>query len=459
MDPPRGLGGQRARVSVDTESQAFGAALRGTIASVFTNEESWRGLDLDAKTLDRISPRRLLEILADLSPEVSSALWSFLRLCNPGWTATAMRPTGKLPSTGAHQKALDDFLAVLKARHGSVDVLIGRLYLAAFLRGAFMAELVLDKSARMPLDLATPDPASARFRQEQDDDLGIVWQLGQWIGGQFVALDRETIRYVPVDPLPGRPEGRAIAAPALFPALFLLAMLHDLRRVVQQQGYPRIDLSIDLEKLAASMPPDAASDPETFKSWVNAIIAEVQTVYASLEPSDAYIHADIIGVNRPVGTLDSSSLGAVEPLIQSLERMLVRGLKTIPLLFGLDTAGSDTNASRSWEIHVAGIKAIQHLCEGLLEHLFTLALQAQGIPAVVQWRFAELRAAEMIRDAQAEGLQIKNAKDKYLAGWIDQDTASNEITGSDADVPEPRAANTPAAGVGALEGVDPGAMQ
>jgi len=428
----------RARATVDTESQAFDALLSSAVMGPISSEDTWSGFDLDARTLSRMSPTRLLELLADLSPEVSKALWDFLRFCNPGFTPTAMRPSGKMAGTAAHQQALDDFLATLKERYGSLDIIIGRLFMSAFLRGALFAELVLNKAGTQPLDIATPDPATARWKRQNDPDLGTVFQLGQWQNGQFVALDRPTIRYLPIDPFPGHPEGRAIAAPALFSAVFLLAMLHDIRRVVQQQGWPRLDIAIDLEKLAASMPAQARNDPEVFKTWVNEIIAEVERIYCGLEPDDAYIHASFITVNRPVGTVDSSSLGAVGGVIDALERMITRALKSMPLLMATNQTGTETQSNREWEIHVAGIKAIQHLAEGLLEHLCTLALRAQGIPAVVQWRFAELRAAEMMRDAQTEGQQIKNEREKYAAGWTSQDEASQAITGHDADEEQPR---------------------
>lgn len=453
---PQGLGGTRARLTVDTENQVFTSLLTATVMGGLSSEEEWAGFDLDARTLCRMTPTRLLELLADLSPEVSKALWDFLRMCNPGYEAFAMRPSGKVKAGGSHQAALDAFLMTLKERYGAVDVIIGRLFLGAWMRGGLMAELVLDNAGRMPIDIATPDPASARWRQVKDDERGIIWQLGQWQYGQWVALDYDTVRYIPIDPLPARPEGRAIAAPTLFPAVFLLAMLHDIRRVVQQQGYPRLDLSVALEKLAASMPTQAANDPETFKAWVQAIISEVETVYAALQPDDAYIHADIITVNRPVGAIDSSSLGAVDQLITVLERMLIRASKSIPLLFGVTDGVSEANANRQWEMHAAGIKAIQHLCESLLEHLLTLALRAQGIPAIVQWRFAELRAAEMFRDAQTEAQQISNERNKYQAGWTAQNEASQTITGHDADSPEPRGAS---GGIGVVANPDPGALK
>lgn len=444
----------RARVSVDTEAQTFGALLTAAVVGPISADDTWSAFDLDTRTLARMSPTRLLELLADLSPEVSRELWNFLRMCNPGFTATAMRPSGKMAGTAAHQAALDSFLMTLKTRYGSLDVIIGRLFTGAFLRGALMAELVLSNDARTPLDIATPDPATARWRQRADPELGTVYDLGQWQGGQFVLLaDRDTIRYLPVDPFPGHPEGRAIAGPALFTAVFLLAMLHDIRRVVQQQGYPRIDVVINLEKVIASYRQSGRPQtPEGLVSWVQAAVRDVEAAYAGLQPDDAYIHTDDIEVNRPVGTVDSSSLGAVSGIIEALERMLVRALKSMPLLLATNQTGTETQSNREWEVYAAGIKAIQHLCEGLLEHLFTLALRAQGIPAVVQWRFAELRAAELLRDAQSEQLQLANTVTKYTQGYISQDEASQMAVGHAPDVDTPRSsagAGAPAAiGVG-----------
>jgi hypothetical protein len=453
--PIRGLS-TRARTTVDSEAQAFGALLSSAVSAPLSSDELWSGEALDSQTLSRMSPTRLLEILVDLSPEVSKGLWDFLRMSNPGFEAFAMRPSGKVKAGGAHQKALDDFLAVLKQRYTSIDVIIHRLFIGAWMRGGLFAELVLDKTGRAPLDIATPDPATARWKQIDDPELGQVYQLGQWQGGQFVTLDSDTVRYVPIDPLPGHPEGRAIAAPTLFTATFMLAMLHDIRRVVQQQGWPRLDISVDIEAMASAMPAGARTDPNVFKSWVEATIDEVTSVYSCLQPDDAYTHASFIAVNRPVGAVDSSSLGAVDGLIEALERMLVRALKTIPLLFGVTDGVSEANATRQWEMYVAGIKAIQHLAEGLLEHLCTLALRAQGIPAVVQWRFAELRAAEMLRDAQTESMQIANERAKYDAGWTGQDEASMAVTGHDAEEDAPRSSSS---GVSVDANPDPGGLK
>lgn len=431
----RQLAGGRA--SIDKSDDVFGGFL--TVEPPPDHESRWRVQDLDTKTLNKISPAELLNLLVDLSPEISGGLWNFLRLSNPGFELRVLRPGSEDVEHAQGKAALDEFINVLDDEYGSFDIVLNRLFLGAFMRGAFMAELVLDGNGREPVDLATPDPASARFRKVRDEVRGVRWQLGQWQGGQFVDLDRETVRYVPIDPLPGVPYGRPLVSPALFTALFLIGILHDLRRVVSQQGYPRIDIAVVTERLREIMPGDLESDPEKMREWVTGIVEEIQEVYSDLEPDDAYVHLDLAEVNRPVGTVDSQSLGAIDSLIRALERMAARGLKQMPLLLGIHDATTETNANRQWEIQIAGIKSLQHLAETMLERLFRLALQAQGIQAEVVFRFAEVRVAELLRDAQVEQLQIDNASKKYQAGWISQDEASEEITGHPADVPEPRA--------------------
>jgi hypothetical protein len=423
---PSGRALAGGRLSLDNETGWFESGL--TVLAPMSADAYWRDGGLDASTFDLASPAKILELLADLSPDVSRALWDFLRLYNPGWEAKAYRPGGKEQDKQA-QAALDAFIATLADLHGSFDVVLNRLGIGAFLRGAFCAELVLNKTGRIPVDLATPDPGAVRFRRVTDPERGPVWQPGQWHGGEWVALDRITVRYVPVDPLPGSPYGRALASPAIFPTLFLIGLLHDLRRVVAQQGYPRLDLEISIEKLKEAMPADLESDADKMKAWIDATTDDIQAAFNSLEPDDAYVHLDVVKINRAVGAVDSSSLGAVGGLIEALERMAVRALKSMPLLMGTTDGVSEANSVKQFELMASGIKSIQHLCENMLERLLGLALQAQGIGAKVEFRFAELRAAEMMRDAQTEALLIANAARKRDEGWVTQDEAANEVVG------------------------------
>jgi hypothetical protein len=399
--------------------------------------EGWRLINLDASTIRSMPAQRLLRVLADLSPDVSRSLWDFLRLVNPGWELKAMHPGTQRPYPAA-QAVLDKWASSLEKLYGSMDVVVGRLHFGAFLRGALFAELVLDEQGRVAIDFATPDPTTARFRRRVDPLRGQVWDLGQYQQARWVLLDRPTIKYVPVDPAPGIPYGRSPSAPALFNSLFLLGLLGDLRRVVAQQGYPRYDLLIKLEQLALLAGPAVKSDPNAWKNFVEATTDAVSAAYNALEPDAAFVHTDLVEVRPPTGAVNADSLRGVSQLIEVLERQLARALKSMPLLMGMTEGQSEANANRQWEIQAAGVKSIQHLSESLLSEFATLVLNAQGIAATATWRFAELRAAELYRDAMTKALMVDTATKTYLMGWDSQVQASMEATGHLPDQAKPR---------------------
>lgn len=436
----RALGG--GRVTVDQNQWAFGGFAPFAVQSPRDPDGKWRTLDLDAEAMTKLSPADLMELLSDISPEVSKGLWDFIRMCNPGWDAKCLLDNDDVDD--AAQEKLDEFIDHLRNRYGSADIVYNRLIMASWLRGAFVGELVLNKAGKLPIDIATPDPHQFRFRKVTDPEYGETWRLCQWQDGTLVDLaDIETIRYIPIDPFPGDPYGRPIAQAGLFVGVFLLGLLHDLRRVVAQQGYPRLDISLELEKVKEIVAEqlDGQYDIQDKEFWeaIDQALVQVQDAYRGLQPDEAFVHWDSTTINKPVGAISGDALGSVDGLIKGVERMLVRALKSIPLQLGITDAVSEANANRQWEMLVAGIKSIQHLVESALEHWFTLALEAQGINTKVEFRFAELRASEEMRDEQVLSQRIKNQKEMRDLGWITNDDASVATTGHEAaeDMPEP----------------------
>lgn len=431
------------RLSADTQFLSLVTGMQ--MLAPLSADDQWRNQNLDANTLSKISPRRLIELLADVSPDVSKALWDFLLMMNSGWECKAFKVGAERDNPNSidprAQAAIDTFLSSLHGPFTSdkvipVDTIIATLNMGLFMRGALLAELVLDEAGRMPIDIATPDPYTVAASTLTDPSRGRVWQIGQYQNGQWIPLDRPTIFYIPLHPLPGRPFGRSLAAPAIFSTLFLIGTLHDLRRVVQQQGYPRLDIEIDFDKMRLLMPSDLSSDPNATANWVRTIVDEVQTHYGKLEPDDAFVHANTVKLNKPMGAMDTNFMGSIDTLIAAVERQAVRALKSMPLLFGMNDSTTETHANRQWEIHVAGIKSMQHMVESVLEGMLTIALQVQGIAADVVFRFAELRAAELMRDAQVELLKTTIKAKQVAEGWIDNDEAAEDVVGHGA-VAEP----------------------
>lgn len=424
------------RVSLDSSSnRTLGESW--TLVPPSDHESLWRLSNLDTNHLDWYTPQELLYMLIDLSPEVSAAHWHFNRMCNPGYEIKAYNVGSEDVENLPAKEHCDGVVAMLKERYGSADVVINRFYTGAFLGGAVCSEIVLDEQARETIDWVSPDPYSIRFRTKNDSLRKQIWQPGQWQGRNFVPLDIPTFKYLPVDPVPASPYGRPLASPALFAAIFSLSIMHDVKRVIMQQGYKRMDISLDMEKAI-----DAYSfDPQnysTFGAYVKGAIQQVETVYRTLQPDHAFVHTNIFEINDAAGTIDEDSLGAIDKIIERLEKKLTIALKSNGVVMDTSNNSNESDSNRKWEIFVAGIKSIQHLVEDMMESLLTLSCRAVGLQARIVVRFAELRASEMLRDEQTRQLRIQNANSAYQAGYTSQDEAANYAVNHDADVPEPR---------------------
>lgn len=403
----------------------------GTIMPPPDYEMDWKHENLDTNTLTTVSPTRLLEILANLSPEMSKGVWDYMRLLNPGWSFEVFSPGGETPNARG-RAIVEEILDRIKQQHGSVDVVLGRLHMGAYMRGGYFGEAVFDDVGREMIDIATPDPASVRFKVVEDQETKKQrWQLGQWQDYKFVPLDEEEgVSYIPVDPYPGSPYGRPLVAPAMFSALFLLGLLHDLRRVISQQGWPRIHIKVLVDKLLAGLEQDEnVQTSEQVEKALQAAIDDVKTEYARLQPDDAYITGDDVEIGGPIGVTGSTNLSGIEGVIEVVERMLVRALKTMPLVLGITDGVSEANANRQWEILVAGVKALQHLAESMLERFFELACRMQGVQVNVVWEFSEIRASERQRDALSYSQEIDNQYKLLDKGMIDRDEVAMELVG------------------------------
>lgn len=404
---------------------AYGTGSKYAILPPPDHFSSWRFLDLDRNTWDKITPSDMMSILVNVSPEVSRAVWDWLRLANAGHEITAFVPGSDEQDTRA-QEVLDDFIERLESNHGTFKLLAGRLFMGALTRGAFFAELVLDHKGRVPLDIATPDPATVRFKLKDVPDRGAVWVPGQWQDGKFVLLDVPTVIYIPLDPETDSPYGRPMLAPAIFPAVFLMGVLHDLRRVIAQQGYPRTDIVIKLKELKETY---SHLNEKDFEKLLDSLIKNVQAEYSRLDPDDAFVHTDAVEVDRASGAVDSSAMVGSEVIIEVLERMATRALKTMPIMMGSVDGTGDANANRQWEIHAAGVRTVQHYGEAILSRHLTTALRVQGVNADVRVRFAEIRAAEELRDAQTFIAKLNGAELAEMLGFFTPDEAAEYATG------------------------------
>lgn len=389
----------------------------------------WRLENVDSVTLRNMTPADLIPRILRVSPEMSRALYDFLRMANPGWTLKAVQVNTELPDDTA-QEWLDFAVKQLDNRKGkTADTTWNTLLSGIFVRGALFCELVLSpKDARTFIDIVTPDPYTVRFRVISDPDTGGQgYELVQGTGRDAKVLDAPTIKYISVDPLPDTPYGTSPLAPGLFPCLFILTMFQDARRVVAQQGWPRLDIMIKVAEVIQTMKPQDQTDSAKVRAYVQGAIDQVASSYSDLDPDQAWVHTDTVEFGEPVGAI--GHLEGVGELFSVLERMALRSLKTMPLLFGMPEGVSEANANRQWEVHVASIRAMQSIAESALSSLFTLYLEANGVAAQAKFKFNEMRLIEELREAQTMFQLLENAQMAEVLGYMEHDEASMYAVG------------------------------
>lgn len=426
--------GRSARVSQDSPARR-GGMFSGFAVFAADNEigGEYQYEWMDSESLRRKSVSELLEIAIASSPEVGRAVWDFLRASVPGWECQVVDPTTESTHPEG-QELINRFRNRIALHHGAEEVLYTKMFTSILVRGSVLSEVYFEDDTRTPVDIAIPDPKSLRFRRIDDAVRGERWQVGQIQDDDFVPLEGETIRYVAHDPMPGRPYSRSPLASAVFPAIFLLGIFQDLRRVIANQGWPRVDVSINVEAiqdmLADALDDDnIAENGEVIARILTTVTSQVEEAISGLKPGDWYVHSSLVEVNDAVGTMDVSSIGEITNVIEALERVAVKALKTMPLLQGISSNASENDANRQWEMWAAGVKALQHVVENSIQAHFDTVLQANGINATTRFRFSEIRAAEELRDAQTMMMELDNAIKAEQAGYMEADEAAIHVTG------------------------------
>lgn len=413
------------RASQD-QPEIFGDSLQSLL--VFSNNSYWRQFALSESIslgdLQKVSIERIAELLADVSPEVSNGLHIRTILSNTGYEIEAINPANGEKDEAA-QKELDAMRARVAYNYGTEDVFYNQLFSTLWLRGAIFSEAIFDAAGKKLIDIATPDPKTLAFRKARDPLRGMVNDYGQIQAGQFVSLRNvPTVQYIPLNPFPNRIEGRPIIASSFFIAVFIMAVLRDFKRVVQQQGYPRYDIEIDLEQMKDLMPEDAEDDDGKFEAWAAGVKQAVISYIEQLEPDDTFVHFKGVTVNAPVGALGTNAMTAIDGLFKGLERMAARALKVPPLFMGITDGVSEANANRQFEAFLKDLENGQHMIENGIGAQYTLGLQAAGQNAVAKFRFATMRASERLRDAQADLIEATLAQMCAENAWIDNDEAA-----------------------------------
>ena len=370
----------------------------------------------------RLTTAQLLTLLPDLSPDVGLAVWNVLRLGSDGFQYAVKDEQGQDDEVG--KAMLDKLKPRLCARYGGLNGLIVQWLLTGFLQGAVCGEIALTEALNDVDDVYPIDPHAIETTLDEKGK-PVDWFVPP--SGARIQMNPEKFWYVPIDPYIEDPYGRPPVGPALQEVWFDIAFITDLRKVVHNQGWPRIDIKIVEEVLVKNAPLSVKNDPAKLGEWLNERIAEVQSAYNDLQPDDSFVHFDSVEIN---GSDTSGRMFDSTAILRTVERRMTKALKQLPILMASNEGTTETHGTVQWQIFVKGLRSLQMPIEFILGRMFKLALEVQGYQAEVECWFEPIRTTDRTADALAEGKEIDNAFKKWLYGFQTWEESAIEVTGS-----------------------------
>jgi len=447
-EPQRALVPVRAVPSTPAAERATPPTLPSQLVAGRQSQPTWGGLfahmgwrtiprrsyervDLTKLNIASMQVHQVMEILGDVSPEVSQALWNNLLMTNSGYELKVLDAAGNPDEQG--QAMLDELVTRFNPHAGGLDGIIDQWHYTAYLQGAMAGEIVLSKGLKDVDDIFPISPWTIQF--ERDEPYPRPVQRLPW-ETKARELNTATFYYLPILPAVDDPYGRAPFSAVLSALQFDLQMLVDLRIAMHANAWDRLDITVLETAIVEAMPEKDRLNPVTRRAWVQSVMDEVRSSVSDMRADDTLIHTDATTI-KPVQS-GNRNVAAIQ-VFRMLERRIIRGLKQLPILMGSNEGTTETHGTIQFEIYIDGIRAVQDRTRRMLESMLTIAMQVRGRQSTVVMEWTDIRTVDRVRDAQAEAQEIENAAAKRDQGWINQDAASEAVTGSAAVADAPRA--------------------
>ncbi len=314
-------------------------------------------------------------------PDVSMALWNFVRLSNQGHKMEFF----DIKNRQNMLKELEEEWRVFASRvnaisNAGLDGLVNILHASAYLYGNQIIEVEVNDQRTDIVDVHVIDPRTITWELEEREGRA-VWIPYQYQSMKKVSLENANIFYVPTDPDINDPRGTLLLSPALQPVDFQLQTFHDMAAVLHHQGWPRNDIKILLERMMQIMPPQVKADPKEQSKWLMEKWNEIKDTMNNLEPDDDYIHFDDVEVNLNSGGNANRSLD-VRAITETVDVQILNGIKELGIFAGRAQGRTETWSTVEFKIKVQGILSIQRGSKRLIEEIARLWLRVRGIQAI-----------------------------------------------------------------------------
>lgn len=399
---------------------------------------------LDAKTsllrYAQDTPLRMMSILPDIHPMVGLATWNALRLacCADDLQIVAVpvdQPDDSDDTDENGTTILNDLWSSLPNEIGGLQGLQTTLTMQAMFTGLVCCEAVPGVSGQGVTRVWPVDSLSIYFGR--DDARADITPYQRQIGGAwgYQELDPQRFFWRSVDAWVDDPYGRAPYATALAEVLRDLAIIQDLTDAIHHAAWPRLALGFSFDnayRIAVEVL--MIRDPKEAADWVMEEFNRAVDAQGKIKADDTILFDGTTAATIIEG---GKGLGNLAEILTFLRQRVLMSLKSLPTLMGINDGSTQTYTTVEWRIYAEGLETMRGMVAELLTKAADLHLRLLGLPLKAKAVLNRIRTSDEQMDAATEATKIANAVEKRDQGWIDQDQASNEITGSDAVGPAP----------------------
>ncbi|MSU01942.1 hypothetical protein [Tissierella pigra] len=372
-----------------------------------------------------------IEYLKRVNPDVSMAVWNFVRLANQGNEMHFYAIDGKTRRTDLEDRWRDFASRINEISNSGLDGLIDQLHYSSFLLGAMGVEVEVTADRKDIYDVYPVKPQTIEW------ELKTIKGKKTWVPFQYsmnkkVYLDKDNANFfwVPADPDIGDPRGTLTMSPVLQAIDFQMQILQDLQAVLHHQGYPRNDITIVLERLMTYCPAHIKNDPKRLQEWLDSQYNNIVNMMQNIAPDSDYVHFDDVTINMNQGANSGRSLD-VRAINELVDVQVLNGLKQLGTFANRSAGKTETWSTVEFLIMTQGIKSCQRGSKRLIEEIARLWLRVNGEQAIAKFKHGVVNW-QSEEDKQTVALM----KQEFyviaqLMGWIDADKASQEVMGNE----------------------------
>lgn len=380
------------------------------------------------KTLRHIPEEaEAVNFLKRVNPDVSMAGWNFIRLANQGHEAQFYALDGKTRLTDVESQWRDFAARINEISNSGLDGLLDQVHGSHFFRGAMGWEVEVNERRNDIYDVHPVIPQTIEWElldvKGRKKYVPYQWNMTEKV---YLGPNQANFFWVPADPEIGDPRGTLNMTPVLQAIDFQMQILQDLQAVLHHQGYPKNDVSMDIEKMYALCPAHIKNDAVKLEQWFQKQLDNMIHSLETMNPDADYVHFSDTTINTNQGANAARSLD-VRAVNELVDTQTLSGLKQMAIFMNRNQGVTESWGTVQFRIFCSGIASCQRGSKRLVEETMRLWLRVKGIQAIPVFKHNTIDW-----NSEEQRMTVEKMKQEFYAiavlmGWVDNDVAAQEV--------------------------------